>query len=870
MIKRLSGLSVAGAVLVMAQSVAYAQTQITQTQVNRVRIEQTSNGLQVVLETLTGTDNSDAPSVFTTRTGNTWTANIINVQLAPEAALEQQNAGPGIQSVSVTAAGTNSIQVTVVGADAPLEGERVVDSSADSAAGSAIVFNLQVSDDEAIADTTDPNATDPDTTDPDATNLDPAVPNTADEGQSIRLVVTGEQVEDPPYLVPEASTATRTDTRLIDVPNAIQVIPSEVLQDQRVVEVDEALRNVSGATVDTTEGSGLQVGLRGFSAARILRDGFSTSSSGALAITGLLALPELSNVEQIEVLKGPASILYGEIQPGGAVNFITEVPTDEPQAEGGLELGSRGFYRPYVDVSEWLNAEGSARFRLNGSFQSEDSFRGFDQGTQRTFVAPVMAFDLSDRTHLILDLEYLSDQRASDSGLVAIGNRVADLPRDRIAGEPGDRLERDFLSTGYRLEHKINDRWTFRNAFRVSAQSYEANAFTPLRFDETTGQVSRLNAATQWYQDYYGLQTDITGTFDTGNLSHTLLFGVDMSQDRSDIVAKADLNLANLSPLNIFDPTYGAAERMEFEDFPDVARDQYSTTSRLGVFLQDQVDLTDSLKVLAGLRYEIVNQELTNGVSLLDPAGRTFNQTVDAFTPRLGVVYQPVPELSLYTSYSRSFTPNGSTTLAGEFLEAEEGEGFEVGIKTELFNQRLFATLAYFDITKTNVATPDPDAPAFAQAFLATGEQRSQGIELDITGELSSGWDVLLSYAYTDARVTQDNATPVGNQLIGIPEHSASLWTTYTIQSGGLEGLGFGLGLNYVGQRPGDLLNSFELEDYWLTNASVFYERDQWQVGLNFKNLFDTDYIQGTPISRTRGIEAGEPFTVLGSVSFQF
>ncbi|NEQ42321.1 MAG: TonB-dependent receptor [Leptolyngbya sp. SIOISBB] len=214
--------------------------------------------------------------------------------------------------------------------------------------------------------------------------------------------------------------------------------------------------------------------------------------------------------------------------------------------------------------------------------------------------------------------------------------------------------------------------------------------------------------------------------------------------------------------------------------------------------------------------------------------------------------------------------PNGGTDIVGDFLDPEAGEGFEVGVKTELFDRRLIATLAYFDITRQNVATLDPSAPAFLNASVATGEQRSQGVELDILGEILPGWQILANYAYTDARITQDNQFATGNGLAGIPEHSANLWTTYTFQTGDLAGLGLGFGLNYVGDRPGDLNDSFQLDDYLVTNAALFYERDNWEMALNFKNLFDTDYIQGTPISRVRGIEPGEPFTIIGSFSINF
>ena len=205
--------------------------------------------------------------------------------------------------------------------------------------------------------------------------------------------------------------------------------------------------------------------------------------------------------------------------------------------------------------------------------------------------------------------------------------------------------------------------------------------------------------------------------------------------------------------------------------------------------------------------------------------------------------------------------------MDGNPFEPEQGEGFEVGVKAEFLDGELLATLAYFDITKQNVATGDPNNPFFS---VATGEQQSQGVELDLTGEILPGWNVIASYAYTDAEVTEDNTVPVGNRLFNVPEHSASLWSTYEIQSGDLAGLGFGLGFNFVGEREGDLDNSFELDSYFLTNAAISYRRDRWRAALNIRNLFDIDYIAGNRGNRVAFNEVGDPFTIIGSVSVKF
>ena len=211
--------------------------------------------------------------------------------------------------------------------------------------------------------------------------------------------------------------------------------------------------------------------------------------------------------------------------------------------------------------------------------------------------------------------------------------------------------------------------------------------------------------------------------------------------------------------------------------------------------------------------------------------------------------------------------PSLETDADGNFLEPEEGEGFEVGIRGEIIENRLAATLAYFDITKQNVATTDPNNPLFS---VGVGEQRSRGVELDVIGEILPGWNIVANYAYTDAEITEDNDGLEGNQLFGVPEHNFNLWTNYEIQQGDLAGLGFGIGVNFVGERFGDNANSFKLDEYFLTNAAISYQRDNWRAGLNFRNLFDVDYIESSENRRTSEVNPGEGFTVLGSVSVEF
>jgi iron complex outermembrane receptor protein len=266
--------------------------------------------------------------------------------------------------------------------------------------------------------------------------------------------------------------------------------------------------------------------------------------------------------------------------------------------------------------------------------------------------------------------------------------------------------------------------------------------------------------------------------------------------------------------------------------------------------------------LLAGGRFDWVDSFYRDLVS-----GINYNETSDyKFSPRVGIVYQPTNSTSIYASWTNSFNPLiFSRNRNNEPFKPETAEPFEVGIKQEFFNNRLSATLAYFDITKKNALTVDPVDPNFS---VQTGEQKSRGIELDIVGEIVPGWKIIGTYAYTDAFISEDNdPTLVDNRLVGVPYNSASIWTTYEFKKGSLQGLGLGLGLVYVGDRESNVPNNnVKIPSYLRTDASIFYRRENWRAALNFKNLFDTKYYE----SQGFFIVPAAPFTVLGTISFEF
>lgn len=815
-------------------------------QVTGVKANPTEKGVEVILQTTLG----EQLQVVNRSAGNSYIADLPNAQLrlpnGEAFVFRSPKPIPGITEITVTNFNINTIRVTVTGEagvptvelfDSPEEG---LIFSVASAASSTPTQQQQQSQTPQTPEQNQPTS-----------ETEPSQPSAVDN-EPIELTVTGER---DGYSVPDATTATRTDTPLRDIPQSIQVIPRQVLEDQQAIRLTDALRNVSGITEGNTFGGSKDVFIiRGFEQENIFRDGFRG--------TGNIVVRETANLERIEVLKGPASVLFGTLEPGGVINLVTKKPLSEPSYAAELQIGNFGLVRPSIDFSGPLNSDRSLLYRLNAVYESSDGFRNFEQGIERVFISPVLSWKISDRTDLTLEFEYLDDTRPRDRGIVAIGKGIADIPFDRFLGEPGDVNSSKEFNASYQLEHRFNENWKLRNAFRFSTTDETRLNAEPSDFDATTGELTR-----DWYDgrasvQSYALQTNVVGNFTTGSIKHKLLFGVDLNRDISDV--RDFFEFGGAPSINIFNPVYGLAPRPRRDDLPD----KFFFNDRidiLGIYLQDQIDLADNLKFLIGGRFDIVDQE--NRFRDASGTDTTSTQQVDALTPRIGIVYQPIKPLSLYASYSQSFAPNSGTTASGSLLEPERGTQYEVGIRGEFLDGNLSANLAAYHLTKSNIATSDlnPNNVGFS---VAIGEQTSQGIELDVIGEILPGWNIIASYAYTDAEITKDNDLPVGNILVGVPKNTASLWTTYELQQGSLQGLGFGVGVFFVGDRQGDLSNSFQVPSYVRTDASLFYKRNNWRAGINIKNLFDVGYIESA--SRNYRISPGAPFTIIGTLSVEF
>lgn len=780
-----------------------AEIEASLVQISGVRVETTETGVQVLL------DAEGALSKSVTRVeGNTLIAEIVNATLAEP--FSQANPRVGIEQVSVKSLPRDRVQIKIVGTDAPPLAEM-----------SAVETGLVLAVTPGSAEVTE----------------------STDEDDEVEITVTAEQQEEG-YNPSSASTATRTDTPLRDIPQSIQVVPKQVIEDRNPETIIEATETVSGVVynggfTDAPTGS---VIIRGFPQSQQFRNGFRDTNRSRISALG--------TVEQIEVLKGPASVLFGAVEPGGIINVVTRQPLRDPAYNFSFEVGNRNFYQPSVDLTGPINNEKSVLYRLIAGYQSSDSFQEIAKADIWT-IAPSIAINFSDRTSLNLFYEYIDYSGSppeSYSFLLSDGSRP---PRSFFSSYPFAFRDITTQKFGYRFNHEFSDDWQIRHNFSATLTDAEDGEAFPLAVVDD--RILELGVDDREFTDnnYYG-NIDVLGKFNTGSVSHQLLVGFEVNRTE-DSFAFSEGTVPNL---DIFNPNYNVPRPT---DFVPVFADANFTTS-YGLYLQDQIDILKNLKLLVGGRFDWISQRT-------EVEGETPQEQDDsAFSPRVGLVYQPSDTVALYASYSRSFLPTFGSSLNGEAFEPTRGNQFEVGTKVDFLEGRLSATLAAYQLNRSNITTPDPIDPDFS---IQVGEQRSRGLELDVTGEILPGWNVTASYAYTDAEITEDNEFAVENRLTNVPDHQASLWTTYEIQNGDLKGLGFGLGLFYVGEREGDLANSFSLSDYLRTDLALFYRRDRFKAALNFRNLFNTDYFRASD-GGNLFLFRGEPFTVIGSFSWEF
>lgn len=477
---------------------------------------------------------------------------------------------------------------------------------------------------------------------------------------TLPLVTVTESVVEEEYNVPNATTGTKTDTPIMETPFSVQVVPRQVLDDQQVTRVKEALSNVSGVTTLGSSGGRDIYNIRGFATDTIYRNGvLSPELFGAHPNRR-----ETANLESISVLKGPGSVLYGRSAPGGIIDLITKKPLADPFYSLQQQFGSFDFYRTTLDATGPISKDDRLLYRFNLAYENLGSFRDF-QESERIFLAPTLQWNISPRLEAGIELEYSIDDYFFDSGIPVFGDRPAPVPRSRDFADPFS-----FSNDSERLlvvphwSYKFNDSWTLRQTVQVEINDSPELAGVFFTGEPVTpdGTLNRGQFNSEIFLKQYFTNIDLTGKFEAFGLKHTLLLGGDYYREETDL---SEIS-STAPPINIFNPVFRDSSGPLVDAFPPFVID--NTTDRYGLNVQDQVELPHNLFALAGLRYDNVERR--------DNLTGVTTQRDDRVTPRAGLLWRPIPALSLYGSYTSNFGDSNGIDSDGNPLPPQTAEQF--------------------------------------------------------------------------------------------------------------------------------------------------------------------------------------------------
>ena len=654
-----------------------------------------------------------------------------------------------------------------------------------------------------------------------------------------------------------SQTATKTDTPLIEAPQSISVVTAQQMRDRAIHGVEEAVWYVAGAQGggygEDTRSDWLLV--RGFSPARYM-DGLALTDGVWTGATRI----EPYGLERLDVLKGPTSVSYGAMPPGGLVNMVSKRPTEQALREIELQVGNYGLRQAAFDFGGPLGDSGTLFYRLTGLARNSDNVVDYVQD-DRYYFAPALTWKPSDATSLTLLARWQKADTAQGGGfLPAAGtllpNPNGKIPMNRFTGEPGwnDYLK-TMKSAGYEFAHRFDGGVEFRQNLRYTRVDVDHDAGVG-----TFGLQGDLRTLTRYlfpleeHSKSLAVDNNLQFGFDTGRWNHTVLAGVDYRRLQSDY---ASAFAFGAPPLDVFDPVYGAPIVV-----PAYTSHEDKVQQQLGVYVQDQIRYGGWVITAAG-RQDWVRTRTDNLIA--NPVTRT-RQDDRRFSGRLGVNYVFESGFAPYLAYSQSFQPTVGADFFGRAFKPTTGEQVEAGLKYQPASGRGLATLAVYQIDQKNSLSVDPNHTLFS---VQQGETRVRGLELEGRWNLRGGLSLYGAYSYTDAEITRStDAASIGKQVALQPRHSASLGADYTLAYGALSGLGVGGGVRYVGDHYGDLYNEWKTPSYTLFDATVHYDYDQWRFQLNASNLFGKEYISAC--NSALWCYYGYPRTVTATVRYQW
>ena len=652
------------------------------------------------------------------------------------------------------------------------------------------------------------------------------------------------------YLATNSVTATKTDTPLIDIPQTINVVTREQLDDQAHHSLADILRYVPGTTVGQGEGNRDQITLRGQkTTADFFLDGVRDD---------VQYYRGLYNIERVEILKGPYALIFGRGGGGGIINRVQKSPlSDDFIYAGQASINSLGAYDISADVNAPLGD--AAAVRINAVYENFDSHRDFVGGARYAW-NPYVAFKLNDAWTLGLSYEYVHDDRTTDRGVPSIAN-IAGQPnrpitgyRDQFFGVPGvnyTKLEAQIAKL--RLDGALTSNLSFSGTIlygdydKIYRNVYPNGAATA-----QNGTVALAAYSDPTQRENFIAQANLVWAVETGPLMHKILVGTEYGDQKS---VNRRINGSNAT-FNLANPIFPTVS------FNTLSRDTVSQVKFFSVYVQDQISFGDHIDVVAGVRYDNFDIE---GTDLLPAVDRPFARKDEKVSPRLGLIFKPQENISLYGSYSQSFLPRSgdqflALTVTQQNLAPEKFTNYEIGAKWDV-QPNLNLTLAVFQLERSNATTPDPRNPA---ASINIGVTRTQGIELAVTGKITSSWQVHGGYSYQDATLAGNDSVRLGQ----VPRHQASLWNRYDFN----DRFAAGLGIIHQSSQFAAIQtapNTTKLPAFTRVDAAFYYDlSDALQLQLNVENLFDTDYFSDA--HNNNNISTGAPINGRFTIRAQF
>ncbi|POO50678.1 TonB-dependent siderophore receptor [Agrobacterium rosae] len=655
------------------------------------------------------------------------------------------------------------------------------------------------------------------------------------------------------FVVANSSSGTKTNAPLVEVPQSISVVGRKQIDAQNAQSVSEILRYVPGVTIETygPDPKGYDwIMMRGFNAQSTSSylDGLRQISSGYSFFR-----TDPYQLQSVEVLRGPSSSLYGQSDAGGIVNKISKKPTDTPVREVEVEYGSNQRAQVGFDLGGPVNDDKSVMYRVTGvarnsntQFQYSD---GTDIGDDRLMIAPSVTWAPDSDTSLTVTGQALRDK----SG----GTVLMFTPTNTLIGDHTfNKSVQEQGTIGYEFSHRFSDTWTVRQNLRYGHAEFKLDNLLATGMD-AFGNLIRGTRRFDESLDALTIDNQAQANFDTGAFAHELLLGLDYARSDAD-VKRYSGSAPSLNPNN---PVYGVGIPQPTTAFANY-KEKYQ---QIGLYAQDRINLTDNLIATIGGRYDWVDIDTNNRLS-------STNSSLDVgnFSGRAGLSYKTPWGLVPYVSYAESFVPNTGVSSSGTGFDPSTGRQWEVGVKYEPVGIDALFTVAWFDIVKSNVLTPERNgAGALTNFFVATGEVQSRGVELEGKFSIANGWDLTSSYTWTDAEITKDNSGFVGKTPYLVPEHQASAWLNYTVYDGVLEGLSIGGGVRYVGDSFGDNANTVKVDGRTLLDLGASYKvGDNATVSLNATNVFDKKYY--TTCEDSMSCYEGDRRSVIGRLKVNF